>query len=115
VIDAGLADRGFSRNSDDPDFYVIYHAALDQEINQRNIENYYEFINYMVFAPTVTTRYVEEWDIGTIIIDVFDPDSRRLIWRGTSRTEMNYQAGPRENKPIIEEAVKKMLKEFPPG
>lgn len=115
VIDAALADRGYMKNPDSPDFFVIYHAALDQELNQRNIENYYEYMNYMVFAPRVTTRYTEEWDIGTIIVDIFDPESRRLIWRGTSMTEMNYQAGPRENRPIIEDAVKKMLKRFPPS
>ena len=115
VVENALTDRGYAKNTENPDFYVIYHAALDRELNQRNIENYYEYMNYMVFAPRVMTSYVEEWDVGTIIVDVFDAGSRRLIWRGTSQTEMNYQAGPRENKPIIEAAVKEMLKRFPPN
>ena len=114
VIGEELAGRGYSQEADAPDFYVIYHAALDQEIQARNIENYYEYINYGVFFPRVTASYTEVWDIGTLIIDVLDPDTRSLVWRGSSRIEFNYQAGPRENEPIIRKAVHKMFERFPP-
>ena len=114
VIEEEFAGHGFPRGSETPDFYVIYHAALDQEITKRNIENYYAYINYTVFVPQVTSSYTEVWDIGTLIVDVFDVKTRTLAWRGTSRIEFNYQAGPRENEPIIRKAVSKMLEGFPP-
>jgi len=114
VIAEEFAGRGFPRGSETPDFYVIYHAALDQQITARNIENYYQYINYTVFVPHVTSSYTEVWDIGTLIVDVFNAKTRTLVWRGTSRVEFNYQAGPRENEPIIRKAVQKMLEGFPP-
>jgi hypothetical protein len=114
LIGEEFAARGFPLSTDKPDFYVIYHAALDQELKSRNIENYYEYINYAVFSPRVTSSYTEGWDIGTLLIDVFDVKTHSLVWRGTSRIELNYQAGPRENEPIIRKALQKMLEKFPP-
>jgi len=114
LIGEEFAARGFQLSPDTPEFHVIYHAALDQELKSRNIENYYEYINYAVFSPRVTSSYTESWDIGTLLIDVFDVKTRSLVWRGTSRIELNYQAGPKENEPIIRKAVQEMLKGFPP-
>jgi len=113
-IEDEFAARGFQMNADSPDFYVFYHAALNQAINERNIENYYQYVNYTVFVPWVTSSYTETWDVGTLIIDVFDAKTRTLVWRGTERTKMNAQAGPRENEPLIRNGVRDMLKEFPP-
>jgi Domain of unknown function (DUF4136) len=113
-IEDEFAARGFRTNAESPDFYVFYHAALNQAISERNIENYYQYMNYTVFVPWVTSSYTETWDVGTLIIDVFDAKTRTLVWRGTGQTKMNAQAGPRENEPLIRKGIREMLKEFPP-
>lgn len=114
LIEQELIAKGFEKTPDTPDFYVHFHAALGEELNMRNIENYYEYLNYAVFTPYVTTRYTEVIDIGTLMIDFFDAESHAQIWRGTASTEYNYQAGPKENDPAIREAVKKTIQQFPP-
>ena len=114
LIEEELIASGFEKTLDTPDFYVLVHAALGEELNMRNIENYYEYLNYAVFSPYVTTRYTEVIDIGTLMIDFFDAESHAHVWRGTASTEYNYQAGPKENDPVIREAVKKTIQQFPP-
>jgi hypothetical protein len=114
LIEQELIARGFDKAPDDPDFYVNFNAALGEELNVRNIENYYEYLNYTVFSPYITTRYTETIDIGTLMVDFFDAKSHAQIWRGTASTEYNYQAGPKENDPIIKEAVQKIIRRFPP-
>jgi hypothetical protein len=72
------------------------------------------YLNYSVFIPHVTQSYTEVWETGTVILDVIDADNKKLVWRGTAETEVNPQAGPRENGPKLQKAIKMMLEKFPP-
>jgi hypothetical protein len=114
AIDEGFRNIGYDRTSGAPDFFVKYYLGYGEEINKRNIENYYAYLNYSVFVPTVTQSYTEVWETGTMIIDVIDAEQKKLVWRGTAVTEVNPQAGPRENEPKLKKAIKMMLEKFPP-
>jgi len=114
AIDEGFRAIGYDRTSGAPDFFVKYYLGYGEEINKRNIENYYAYMNYAVFVPTVTQSYIEVWETGTLIIDVIDVDEKKLVWRGLAETEVNPQAGPRENEPKLKKAIKMMLEKFPP-
>ena len=114
AIESGFSSRGLRRSSEEPDFYVAYHLAFDEQINARNIENYYQYFNYAVFSPYVTSSYTEVYDLGTLIIDVLDRRAKTHVWRGAAQTKVNTQAGPRENEPKMREAAKKILGDFPP-
>ena len=114
AIENGFSLRGLQKSSENPDFYVAYHLAFAEQINSRNIENYYQYINYAVFAPYVTSSYTEVYDLGTLIIDVLDCRTKTHVWRGAAQTKVNSQAGPRENEPKMRDAARKILKDFPP-
>jgi hypothetical protein len=114
IVEEEFAAHGYPLSPDQPDLYVIYHVALDQEINMRTVLNYYQYMDYVVVVPGLASSYTDVWDIGTLIIDVFDAKEHTLIWRGLSRSKFNAQAGPRENEPVIRTAVRKMLDQFPP-
>jgi len=114
AIENGLSLRDMKKSSNSPDFYVAYHLAFDEQINSRNIENYYQYFNYTVFAPYVTSSYTQVYDLGTLIIDVLDTRTRTHVWRGAAQTKVNTQAGPRENEPKLRDAARKILAGFPP-
>jgi hypothetical protein len=114
AVDEGFRNIGYERTSGAPDFFVKYFLGYGDEINRRNIENYYAYLNYAVFIPQVTQSYTEVWETGTVILDVIDAENKKLVWRGTAETEVNPQAGPRENGPKLQKAIKMMLEKFPP-
>jgi hypothetical protein len=114
AISDALTQRGFQRVTEDPDFYVAYNLAFSEQINARNIENYYQYINYSVFVPYVTSSYTEVYDLGTLIVDILDRRAKTHVWRGAAQTKVNTQAGPRENEPKLREAARKILGDFPP-
>jgi len=114
AIDEGFWARGYERTSGAPDFFVKYYVGYGEELNTRNIENYYEYMNYAVFVPRVTRTYTDVWEQGTMIIDVIDANQKKLVWRGYAWTEVNPQAGPRENEPKLKKAITEMLEKFPP-
>jgi len=62
------------------------------------------------FGDSMTT--VENTPVGTLIVDVFDGQSKKLVWRGTSTETLSSK--PEKNERKLEKAVADMFKKFPP-
>jgi len=65
------------------------------------------------FVPqTVTVE--RKYDEGTLILEVVDAASGRLVWRGWAQAEVKSKADPGQREARIWEAVAKILDQFPP-
>ena len=53
-------------------------------------------------------------DVGTLVVDMYDPTLKQLIWRGTATKTLNPSSNPDKNYKNLEHAVSKWLKVFPP-
>lgn len=65
----------------------------------------------MAMADSTTT--VHTYDVGTLIVDMFDARSKQAIWRGTSSETI--PSSPDKVNAAVEAAVEKMFAGFPPG
>jgi hypothetical protein len=54
------------------------------------------------------------YDEGTLLIDVLEPGSQRLLWRGVGRAEVHRISDPAKREERLREAVAKILERFPP-
>jgi len=54
-----------------------------------------------------------DYKVGTVVVDVFETNTKTLLFRGTAADEMADKAEKNEKK--IDKAVSKILKDFPPG
>lgn len=120
ALEQEMTARGYQRVTSDPDFYVGYHVLLDQETSYETVNDYWgSGWNYGWYgAPmgsTTSTTYQRSWTVGTLILDFFDADERQLVWRGTAEGTVNPDNSPEERQARINEAVAKILGEFPPG
>ena len=52
--------------------------------------------------------------VGTLVIDMADAKKNQLVWRGMGVKEVNTQAKPEKRDKSINEAVKKIFKNYPP-
>jgi hypothetical protein len=50
--------------------------------------------------------------VGTLLVDLVDAKSNELVWRGLATKTLNKR--PKNVRPLIDKAVKKMVKRFPP-
>lgn len=57
---------------------------------------------------------VRQFQEGTLSVDVFDDRSRRPVWHGWARKRLS-QNDIERSEPLINEAVARVLEEFPPG
>lgn len=55
---------------------------------------------------------VQEYQVGTLVVDIFDRPSKKLIFRGTASDELSDKA--EKNAKKANKATTKMFKDFPP-
>jgi len=63
------------------------------------------------FGDAMTTT--ENTPVGTLVVDVFDASSKKLIWRGMATDTLSSK--PENNEKKLEHSVMDMFKHFPPS
>jgi len=96
------------------DFKVGYHAALEGKMDVRTINSYYGY-GWEQWSTISPQTYVDEYTEGTLVVDVVDAKSNELVWRGSGQGEVRERADPDERTRRINNAIAKILAEFPPG
>jgi hypothetical protein len=54
-------------------------------------------------------------DIGKLVIGLFDPATKQLIWRGSASKTLDIKKDPEKNYRTLEKAMAKLFKNYPPG
>ena len=81
-VDVQMAMRGFERTGRMPDLFVHYHASITQRINERDLAEQYG-------SCARGDCHVEVYDAGTILIDLVEPHTNKVIWRGWAEGAMD--------------------------
>ena len=121
AIDTQLATKGLTKSEGSPDVFVVYHVAFDKE---KDISTYssgygggygpYGWGWGGGWGGTTTSTQVRDILVGTLVIDLADAKKGQLAWRGMGVKEVNTTANPEKRDKSINEAVKKIFKNYPP-
>jgi hypothetical protein len=119
AVDQALAAKGYQKVTSNAHFYVGWHGAIDGRMSTTTINDHYGYGRGW-YGPTMgvsTSRtYVNEWDEGTLLVDIIDATSDQLVWRGSAQAEVNKSSrGSEEDQRRLNEIVAKMLEQFPPN
>ncbi|MFH1567033.1 MAG: DUF4136 domain-containing protein [Gemmatimonadota bacterium] len=101
-----LAAKGYGKVDDGADFLVAYHLSYKRRTDVSAVRYGYWGPSY----PVDVNQYKE----GTLVLDLVDPQTQQLIWRGWSISALQPGADPREEQESIDMAVREILKRFPP-
>ena len=63
------------------------------------------------FGEATTTT--DTYKVGTVVVDLFDTNTKQLIWRGSSSDTLSKNSD--KNIKNMDKGVEKMFKNFPPG
>jgi hypothetical protein len=63
------------------------------------------------FGDSTTTE--ETYTVGTLVVDLFDSNTKKLIFRGSASDTLSNKSGKNIKK--LDKAVEKMFDHFPPG
>jgi hypothetical protein len=65
-------------------------------------------------TPDLYVDFQAKADPGTLIIDIYNPTQRRLIWRGTATNTLNLSSNADKNYDNLHRTIEKLLRPFPP-
>ena len=118
AVDKALQDRGMRLVNANPDIYVAWHGAIQGKMSLQTVNSGYGY-GYGWYgggmAMGSSTTYVNEWDEGTLLIDIIDGKKKELIWRGSAQAELQKNNDPAEGQQKLNEVVANILAAFPPG
>ena len=93
-----------------PDLLIHYHASINQRIDVNRVDRRYGYC-YGVDCPAD----VIEYEAGTLVLDIVDSRTNRVIWRGWAQdTVEGVLDNEDEMARQIDEAVTRMLARLPP-
>jgi hypothetical protein len=83
----GFEKLGYAINDSTPDFCVAYYASTNQQLDITTWDYGYSFRPrwWRGWGPRYGAMYqpmVTQYTQGTVIVDVFDPKTKDLLWRG---------------------------------
>jgi hypothetical protein len=112
-VDSQLAAKGWTRTDSGGDAAV---AAFGKTVQQDTLQTFYNGFpgwGWMGWGGmgTATTTVTPE-RVGSLTVDIFDGQTKKLIWRGTASDTLSSK--PEKNDKKLADAVEDMFKHFPP-
>src|SRR5262249_32167885 len=106
AVDAQLAGKGMTRVDSDPNLYVATHVLTHEQKESGAMG----FVRWWGGAFTANGEtYVQ----GTLIVDLYDASTRKMVWRGVATGTASDKASKNTSK--IEKALAKMFQRYPPS
>jgi Domain of unknown function (DUF4136) len=117
-VDKGLAARGLKKVDGKADLTVGYQVTTAQKKSYNTVNagwgGGYGWGGWGMGMGTSTT-YENTWEEGSLILGLFDAGTKNLVWTGTATAALDASRSPEERQQLVDDAVTKMLKDFPPG
>lgn len=111
AIDQALASKGLTKtDAGNADMYVGYQASVNHE---KQWNGYGEGGGWR-FGRGMGTATSSTIPVGTLVLDMYDPAGKLLIWRGEATKTLNPSNDPEKNQERLNKAMNKLLKNFPP-
>lgn len=120
AVNRTLGLRGYTQVLEGtPDFYVNYHLSTEERLDVRTMNRVYfggphgrgAGWSGVGLAETV----VDQYEVGTLVIDFIDVSLRRLGWRGSGTRRLARDPHPNRLTQRVNEAVEEILAQFPPN
>jgi hypothetical protein len=111
-VDLALQDKGWQKVESGGDAGVAAFGAMKTE---QTLQTFYDNLGggwfWGGFDGTATTT-VQNTPVGTLVADIFDGPTKKLMWRGMSTNTLS--GDPEKNAKKLQQSVEEMFKHFPP-
>jgi len=108
-----IAAKGWKKVEANADIQVVLHGATQ---TKHDVNTFYAGGGYGYYrgfgGMGTTSTTVTEYMVGTLVVDMFDPKTKNLVFRGSASDEISDKAEKNQQKVV--KASEKMFKNFPP-
>ena len=110
AVDEQLAGKGLRRVESDGDLLIGYQASISKEKQFDGLPSGPPWWGNLG-NTRVTTSTI---DVGKLVVGLFDPATKQLVWRGSRSKTLDINEDPDKNYRNLEKAVAKLFKNYPP-
>jgi hypothetical protein len=122
-VDIDLRRKGYEKiegaDAEFADFMVGYHVTKNEETNVAVLNGFYGYRpSYDVWGrslgdPGFSNTYVDRFVQGTLILDIVETASGKLIWRGYATSAIDPDDAVEDKTEIVQDATGDILENFP--
>jgi hypothetical protein len=110
AVDRELTAKGLTEVASGGDVSIV---AVGTTREKPTLRTFYDgFDGWMWGGFGDATTYVDNYTVGTLVIDIFDTRTKKLIWRGSASDVLSGK--PEKDEKKVDKAVGKMFEHFPP-
>ena len=112
AVNSALAAKGWTQVDSGGNVAIV---AIEVIKNQQTLDTFYNGFGGGWrwgggFGDATTT--VDNYKVGTLVVDLFDANSKNLIWRGSASDTLSDKSD--KNIKELDKGVQKMFAHFPP-
>lgn len=112
-IEETLAKKGLRRQETGGDLVVTYQAAVKQQVQLTTFSSGGPGWGWGPgFGGGISTTTADRIPIGTLVVDLLDPQAKQLIFRGIASDTVSDK--PEKNAKKLAKAMDKMFEKYPP-
>lgn len=135
AVSQNLSAKGYTASEkENANFYVLYHIDVRNVTEVQTDYNYagltpypynyyrpdvtppppYPYIDpYDYRRSVITTTHTYEYQEGKLILDIFDPASNKVIWRGIAKDEIHSFKTAQKKIAYINKVINELMSTFP--
>jgi hypothetical protein len=112
AVNGALAAKGWTEVPSGGDASIV---AIETTREQQTLDTFYNGFGggwrWGGFGDAITTT--ETYTVGTLVVDIFDANTKQLIWRGSANDTLSDKS--EKNIKNLDKSVHKLFEHFPPG
>jgi len=110
AVNMQLMEKGLKLVQSNADLGVAVNVATQEKQTLNTFYDGFDGWGWGFGGPVTAT--VETYTEGTIVADLFDTQTKKIIWRGTATKDVSSK--PSKVTEEIEKSIEKMFRHFPP-
>ncbi|MBV9745742.1 MAG: DUF4136 domain-containing protein [Acidobacteriia bacterium] len=114
AVDEQLAGKGLRRVDSGGDLLVGYQASISEEKQFDSLGSGWGGPPWGPWGGWGDTRVTSSTiDVGKLVIGIFDPATKQLVWRGAASKTLDIKRDPDKNYHTLEKAMAKLFRNYP--
>lgn len=109
AIDSQLTAKGLQKvqESQNPDLIVVASSGMKQETSY----NAWGTGGWRWGGGGMASVTPETTNVGTLVVDLYDANGKKMIWRGISQGALSHKG--EKNEKELNKSIEKMFKKYP--
>ncbi len=118
ALNAEFSKRGLELAENNGDAIITLYIVVEDKTSTTAYTNYVGGMGYGgrwgwgMGSTSATTSYSEnDYKEGTMVVDMYDEESKKLVWQGVIQTVV--EDNPQKREKTIPKKMKKLMKKYP--